>query len=68
MNAVTELNKVIKKDINLLPSVNAFSEEFAEIYYASFVDMFSEYNQILLNFCSCDLTAIQTPIGLLRRT
>ena len=68
MNAVIELNKVIKKNINLLPSVNVFSKEFAEIHCTSFVDMFSEYNQIPLDFCSCDFTAIQTLIGLLKRT
>ena len=68
MNAVIELNKIIKRDVNLLFFVNVFSEKFIEMHYAFFVDMFSEYDQILLNFCSCNLTAIQTPIGLLRRT
>ena len=68
VNAATKLNKVIKKDANLLPSVNAFSEKFAEMYCISLVDMFSEYNQILLDFCSHNLTAIQTSIRLLRRT
>ena len=68
VNAVTELNKIIKRDTNLLPSVNVFSEEFTEMHYAFLVDMFSEYNQILLNPCSYDFTAIQTSIRLLRRT
>ena len=68
INAITELNKITKKDINLLPSVNAFSEEFAEMHYASFVDMFSGYNQIPLDFYSHNLTAIQISIRLLRRT
>ena len=68
MNAVTELNKVIKRDANLSLFVNAFSEEFAGMHCAFFVDIFSEYNQILLNLCSHNLTAIQTSIGLLRRT
>ena len=67
VNAVTKLNKIIKWDVNLSPFVNAFSKKFAEMHYASFVDMFSEYNQISLNPCSCNLTAIQTSIRLLRR-
>ena len=68
MNAITELNKIIKKDVNLPPSVNAFFEEFAKMHCTFLVDMFSEYNQISLNPCSYDFTAIQTPIKLLRRT
>ena len=44
MNAVTKLNKIIKRDINLLLSVNVFSEEFAEMHYVFFIDMFSEYD------------------------
>ena len=68
INVITELNKIIKKDVNLLPSVNVFSEEFAEMHCTSLVDMFFEYDQILLNFCSCDLTAIQISISFLRRT
>ena len=68
VNAATELNKVIKRDANLLLFVNAFSEKFAEMYCASLVDMFSEYNQIPLDPCSHNFTAIQTSIRLLRRT
>ena len=67
MNTITKLNKVIKKDVNLLLFVNVFSEKFAEMHYAFFIDMFSEYNQILLNPCSYNFTAIQTSIRLLKR-
>ena len=58
VNAATELNKVIKRNANLSPSVDAFSEEFAEMHCTFLINMFSEYNQIPLNSCSCDLTAI----------
>ena len=58
MNAVTELNKVIKRNVNLLLFVNVFSEKFAEMHCTFFIDMFFEYNQISLNFCSHNLTAI----------
>ena len=68
VNAVTKLNKVIKRDANLPPFVNAFSEKFVEMHCTSLVDMFSKYNQILLNSCSHNFTAIQTPIELLKRT
>ena len=67
VNAVTELNKVIKWNANLPSSVNAFSEEFAEMHYAFLIDMFSEYNQISLNPCSHNFTAIQTLIRFLKR-
>ena len=50
MNAVTKLNKIIKRDVNLPFFVNVFSEEFAEIHCIFLVDMFSEYDQILLDF------------------
>ena len=68
MNAVIKLNKIIKKKANLLLSVKVFSEKFAEIYYVFLIDMFSEYNQISLNLCNHNFTAIQTSIELLRRT
>ena len=68
MNAVTKLNKIIKKNVNLLSSVNMFFKKFVEMHYAFLMNMFSEYNQISLNSCSCDFTAIQTSIRLLRRT
>ena len=67
MNVITELNKITKKDVNLPLSMNAFSEKFAEMHYAFLVDMFSEYNQISLNFYNCNFTAIQTSIRLLRK-
>ena len=41
MNTVMKLNKVTKWDVNLLPFINVFSEEFIKMYYAFFVDMFS---------------------------
>ena len=68
MNTITELNKIIKRNVNLLLSINAFFEKFAEMHYAFLVNMFSGYDQILLNFCNCDFTAIQSSIEFLRRT
>ena len=67
MNVIIKLNKIIKWDVNLLFFVNVFSEEFVEMHCAFLVDMFSKYNQIPLDFCSCNLTAIQTLIRLLKR-
>lgn len=68
MNAVTKLNKVIKQDVNLPFLINVFSEKFADMHCTFLVDMFSEYDQISQNFCSCNFTTIQTLIELLRRT
>ena len=44
VNAVTELNNIIKKNTNLLLSINVFSKKFAEMHCTFLVDMFSEYN------------------------
>ena len=51
-----EVNRVLIKDINLLPLVDKFSEEFAEYTVALLVDLFSRYNQLMLAPKSRDLT------------
>jgi hypothetical protein len=50
------------------PNVDEFSKEFARCVVASLLDIFLGYNQALLALKSRDLTAFQTPIGLLRLT
>ena len=68
ITAVVEMNRVTVRDANIPPGVDQFSEEFAGLTMASLIDLFSGYDQILLDLESRDMTAIQTPIGLLRMT
>lgn len=64
-NAV-HMNKVSRRDANLPPTADEFSEKFAGCKILSLMDMFSGYDQITLHPDSRDMTAIHTPIGLLR--
>ena len=48
--------------------MDEFSEEFAGCKMASLIDFFSGYDQVELDVRSRDLTAFQTPLGLLRQT
>jgi hypothetical protein len=55
INSATYLNIVTRRDTNLPPSVNEFTEEFIGCHIASLVDLYSGYNQILLYPKSRDL-------------
>jgi hypothetical protein len=68
INVAVEINRHTIRDANLPPSVDEFSEEFAGCKVASLIDFFSGYDQVELDVKSRDLTAFQTPIGLLRQT
>jgi hypothetical protein len=68
INAAMEINRVTIKDANLPPSADEFAEEFAGMLVGSFVDFFSGYDQMGLAEKFRDMTAIYTPLGLLRQT
>ncbi|KAJ5963047.1 hypothetical protein N7481_001456 [Penicillium waksmanii] len=68
VNAAMLINKVTKRDANMPPIADEFAEEFAGMAIASLVDLFSGYDQIELHKDDRDMTAIQTPLGLLRQT
>ena len=68
INSATHLNIITRRDVNLLPSVDEFTEEFAGYYIISLVDLYSGYDQILLHSKSRDLTVFLTPLRLLRNT
>ena len=68
INSATHLNIIMRRDANLLPSVDEFAKEFAGYYIISLVDLYSGYDQILLYFKSRDLTVFFTPLRLLRNT
>jgi hypothetical protein len=44
INSATHLNIIMRRDANLLPSVNEFTEEFTGYYITSLVDLYSGYN------------------------
>jgi hypothetical protein len=65
INLAIHLNVVIRRDANLLPSINEFIDEFAGCYIISLVDLYSSYNQILLYSKSRDLIVFFTLLRLL---
>ena len=52
------------RDAFIPPGAEEFSEDFANCVLLSLVDVFSGYDQILLDSLSRDLTTFATPIGL----
>ena len=68
INAAMNINRVTIKDANLPPNPDEFAEEFAGMAIGSYIDLFSGYDQLPLDKKSRDMTAISTPLGLLRQT
>jgi len=68
INSATHLNIITSRDVNLLPSVDEFTEEFAGYYIISLVDLYSGYDQMLLHFKSRDLIVFFILLRLLRNT
>ena len=44
INLIIHLNIIIKRNINLPPSVDEFIKEFADYYIINLVDLYSGYN------------------------
>jgi hypothetical protein len=63
-----EINRVIIKDTNISPSADEFAEEFSEYAITSFINFFSEYDQVELDPSNRDMTAFITPLRLLKMT
>ena len=61
-------NRVIIRNTSIVPIIDDYIDEFAGRAVYSLVDLFSGYDQFQLEVASRDLTAIQTPLGLLRMT
>ena len=68
INLIIYLNIIIKQDVNLLLLIDEFIEEFISYYIISLVDLYFNYNQILLYFKSKDLTIFFILFKLLRNT
>lgn len=68
VNAAMNINAVTIRDANLPPSVDELSEALAGCHIMSLLDFHSGYDQVELDKSSRDITAFQTPLGLLRMT
>ena len=68
VNVAMCINKVTVRDANMPPDADEFVEEFSGMVMSSAVDLFSGYDQMTLDSRDRNITAIQTPIGLLRQT
>lgn len=66
INNAQHMNKVSLRDAGTPPTADEFSERFAGCKIMSLMDFFSGYDQITLHEDSRDMTAVMTPIGLLR--
>ena len=68
INSIIYLNIIIRRDINLLSLIDEFIKEFISYYIISLVDLYFNYNQILLYFKSKDLIIFFILLKLLRNT
>ena len=68
INDLQPMNRVIICDAGMSPTVDEFSEDFAECQITSSFDFYSFYYQISLAMESRDLTAVLSPVGLVRMT
>lgn len=67
INNAVKVNAVTERDAYIPPSADEFSERFAGRTIYSYFDLFSGYDQVPLHTASRDITAFQTPIGLMRQ-
>lgn len=67
INSCTRMNGVTLKDANIPPSADDFAEEYSGMAATSVIDLFSGYDQIPLDARSRDMTAFQSPLGLVRQ-
>jgi hypothetical protein len=68
INSAVHMNRVTIRDALIPPNVDEFAEDVAGRPLVSLVDIFSGYDNITLHEESRDMTAVQTPLGLLRQT
>ena len=59
-------NQVVIRHSGVAPLIEDYIDEFAARSVYSILDLFSGYDQFQLEVASRDLTALQTPLGLLR--
>jgi len=68
INSAVHMNAVTLRDALIPPNVDEFAEDIAGRPLVSLVDIFSGYDNISSHPESRDMTAVMTPLGLLRQT
>ena len=68
INSATMLNSVTVRDAMIPPNIDEFAEDMAGRPLISLIGLFSGYDNVPLSPESRDMTAIMTPLGLLRQT
>ena len=68
INNAQHINSVTLRDAMIPPQTEEFAEEFAGMQMISYLDFFSGYDQVKIATQDRDITAILTPLGLLRYT
>jgi hypothetical protein len=68
INYAAELNKHTIRDANMPLNINIFSKEFAGYAMAFFIDFFSDYDHVKLDFKYKNITAFIISLGLFRQT
>jgi hypothetical protein len=66
INHAAKLNKHTIRDANLFLNIDIFLEEFAECAVAFFIDFFSGYDHVKLDFKCRDMIAFIISLGLLK--
>jgi hypothetical protein len=66
VNYAAELNRHTIRDANMPLNVNIFLKKFAGYVIISFIDFFSGYDHVKLDFKCKDMTAFMISFGLLR--
>lgn len=66
--SATKLNGVTRRDANPPPNAEDFAEDFGGCLISTVIDLLSGYDQLPLDSRDRDMTAISTPLGLLRST
>ena len=68
INSTTFINTYTIRDAILPPNIDEFIEDIIGRPISTLLDFLLGYDQITLDMNSRDITAIQTPLGLLRQT
>jgi hypothetical protein len=68
VNHAAELNRHTIRDANMPLNINTFSEKFIEYVMAFFINFFSGYDHVKLDFKCRDMITFIIPLGLLRQT
>ena len=66
INSIIYINAVIRRDAKLFLNIKEFVSDFAGIYIIILINIFSGYNQLILNLRNRDFIRFLNLLGLLR--